>query len=153
MRPEDGFFLRAESFYNAASYIEELDSIAAVSPPIIESYGGISLHAQSHGESFFSLVTHRFGGKGLYLLDEPEAALSPSRQMALLVRLHQLAQMQSRFIIATHSPILLSYPGARIYELSEDGIRSTRYEDTQTYRITKDFLDHPQRMLKYLLEE
>lgn len=153
IRPGDGFFLRAESFYNAASYIDELDSIDAASPPVIESYGGVSLHAQSHGESFFSLITHRFGGKGLYLLDEPEAALSPSRQMALLVRLHQLAQMQSQFVIATHSPILLSYPGARIYELSDNGIRSTRYEDTQTYRITKDFLDHPQRMLKYLLEE
>lgn len=152
-RPADGFFLRAESFYNAASYIEELDGIAALTPKIRESYGGKSLHEQSHGESFFSLVMNRFGGRGLYILDEPEAALSPSRQMSLLVRINNLVQEDSQFIIATHSPILLAYPGASIYELSENGICRTAYEETETYSVTKSFMDNPKRMLKYLLEE
>lgn len=151
-RPSDGFFLRAESFYNAASYIEELDMIAAPTPKISESYGGKSLHEQSHGESFFSLVMNRFGGKGLYILDEPEAALSPSRQMSLLVRINELVQNDSQFIIATHSPILLAYPGAAIYELTEDGIHRTPYEETETYSVMKSFMDNPKRMLKYLLE-
>ena len=151
-RPRDGYFLRAESFYNAASYIEELDEIPAPSPKIRESYGGDSLHRQSHGESFMSLAFNRFGGKGLYILDEPEAALSPARQMALLSRIHQLVKQDSQFIIATHSPILMAYPEADIYSLSGDGIRLTPYQDTEHYRITKQFLDHPDRMLRYLLD-
>ena len=150
-RERDGFFLRAESFYNAASYIEELDEIPAPSPKIRESYGGNSLHRQSHGESFMSLVLNRFGGKGLYILDEPEAALSPARQMALLSRIHQLVKQDSQFIIATHSPILMAYPEADIYSLSEEGLQLTPYQDTEHYRITKQFLDHPDRMLRYLL--
>ncbi|MBQ8297038.1 MAG: AAA family ATPase [Ruminococcus sp.] len=152
-RPSDGFFLRAESFYNAASYIEELDGIPAPSPKIIESYGGKSLHEQSHGESFFSLVMNRFSGRGLYILDEPEAALSPSRQMSLLIRINELVKNDSQFIIATHSPILLGYPDAAIYELSENGIIRTSYEETETYSVTKAFLDNPKRMMKYLFDE
>lgn len=151
-RERDGFFLRAESFYNAASYIEELDEIPAPSPKIRESYGGDSLHRQSHGESFMSLALNRFGGKGLYILDEPEAALSPARQMALLSRIHQLVKQDSQFIIATHSPILMAYPEADIYSLSGEGMRLTPYQDTDHYRITKQFLDHPDRMLRYLLD-
>ena len=151
-RERDGFFLRAESFYNAASYIEELDEIPAPSPKIRESYGGESLHRQSHGESFMSLALHRFGGRGLYILDEPEAALSPARQMALLSRIHQLVKQDSQFIIATHSPILMAYPDADIYSLSGEGIRLTPYQDTEHYRLTKQFLDHPDSMLRYLLD-
>lgn len=151
-RERDGFFLRAESFYNAASYIEELDEIPASSPKIRESYGGESLHRQSHGESFMSLALHRFGGQGLYILDEPEAALSPARQMALLSRIHQLVKQDSQFIIATHSPILMAYPDADIYSLSSEGIRLTPYQDTEHYRLTKQFLDHPDSMLRYLLD-
>lgn len=151
-RPADGFFLRAESFYNAASYIEELDKIAAPTPKISESYGGKSLHEQSHGESFFSLVMNRFGGRGLYILDEPEAALSPSRQMSLLIRINHLVRNDSQFIIATHSPILLAYPGAAIYELTKNEIRRTPYEETETYSVMKSFMENPKRMLKYLLE-
>jgi len=107
-RPKDGFFLRAESYYNVASYIDELDEQPSFGPPIKNSYGGKSLHEQSHGESFFAAFVHRFGGRGLYILDEPEAALSPLRQMSLLVRMHELVQQDSQFIIATHSPILMS---------------------------------------------
>ncbi|WP_313293471.1 AAA family ATPase [Faecalispora jeddahensis] len=150
-RPRDGFFLRAESFYNVASNIDDLNQSV---PGLLSSYGGVSLHEQSHGESFLALVLNRFGGDGLYLLDEPEAALSPSRQMSLLVYLHRLVQQDSQLVIATHSPILMAYPGACIYVLSkDDGIRRTAYEQTEHYVVTREFLNHPEKMLRYLLEK
>lgn len=150
-RPRDGFFLRAESFYNVASNIDDLNQNV---PGLLSSYGGVSLHEQSHGESFLALVLNRFGGDGLYLLDEPEAALSPSRQMSLLVYLHRLVQQDSQLVIATHSPILMAYPGACIYVLSKDGgIRRTAYEQTKHYVVTREFLNHPEKMLRYLLDE
>ncbi|WP_169007139.1 AAA family ATPase [Faecalispora jeddahensis] len=150
-RPKDGFFLRAESFYNVASNIDDLNRRV---PGLLSSYGGVSLHEQSHGESFLALVLNRFGGDGLYLLDEPEAALSPSRQMSLLVYLHRLVQQDSQLVIATHSPILMAYPGACIYVLSkDDGIRRTAYEQTEHYVVTREFLNHPEKMLRYLLEK
>ena len=152
-RPQDGFFLRAESFFNVATEIERLDAVPARSPPIIDSYGGRSLHAQSHGESFFALVTKRFGGNGLYLLDEPEAALSPSRQLALLVRMHQLVQAHSQFIIATHSPIVMAYPDAGIFLLTEQAITKVKYRDTEHYAVTREFLNNHESMLKDLLKE
>lgn len=152
LRPKDGFFLRAESFYNLATNIDEL-SREGLGRPIVESYGGVSLHRQSHGESFLSLVMNRFGGNGLYLLDEPEAALSPCRQMSLLTAIHDLVKENSQFLIATHSPILMAYPGAEIYELSEKGIRLTGYEETEHYQLTKRFLEEPHRMLQLLLED
>jgi predicted ATPase len=151
--PKDGYFLRAESFYNVASNIDALDREPAASPPVINSYGGVSLHRQSHGESFWSLLTKRFGGQGIYLLDEPEAALSPVRQMAMLTRLHQLVKKQSQFIIATHSPILLSYPGATIYELRDGQLQVTSYEKTDHYKVTLRFLSTYKRQLETLLEE
>jgi predicted ATPase len=116
-RQRDGFFLRAESFYNVASYIDELDRQPSFSPPIINSYGGVSLHKQSHGESFLALVENRFNGNGLYILDEPEAALSPARLMRLMVLIRDLVEKGSQFIISTHSPFLLSMKGAKIYDL------------------------------------
>ena len=150
--PRDGFFLRAESFYNVATNIDEMDEEPSFSPRLIDSYGGVSLHSQSHGESFLALVQNRFGGEGLYLLDEPEAALSPSRQLTLLGEMYQLVERDSQFIIATHSPILMAYPGARIYELSENGIASVEYRETEHYQLTRRFLENPERMLRYLLE-
>ena len=150
-RPKDGFFLRAESFFNVATEIENLDAAPSFGPPVIHSYGGHSLHEQSHGESFLALVTNRFGGKGLYLLDEPEAALSPQRQLAVLSRIHDLARDDSQFIVATHSPILMAYPDAWIYEFSREGIRRVAYEDTEHYQVTRDFLADPKRMLDVLL--
>lgn len=153
-RPRDGFFLRAESFYNVASNIDDLNKIPTSRPPLIDSYGGKSLHEQSHGESFLALVLNRFGGEGLYLLDEPEAALSPSRQMSLLAYLHQLVERNSQLVIATHSPILMAYPGAYIYVLSKDeGICRTPYEQTEHYIVTREFLNHPEKMIQYLLCE
>ncbi|MBR0417725.1 MAG: AAA family ATPase [Erysipelotrichaceae bacterium] len=148
----DGFFLRAESFYNVASYIDDLDKAGGFGPPIIDSYGGVSLHLQSHGESFLALVKNRFGGNGLYLLDEPEAALSPSRLMSLLIMINDIANANSQFIIATHSPILMSYPDADIFELDDIGIRKVEYKDTDHYKITKDFIERPDYMYRLLFE-
>ncbi len=150
--PKDSFFLRAESFYNVSTNVDELDEYSLNQVSIYESYGGKSLHVQSHGESFMSLVSHRFRGKGLYILDEPEAALSPSRQMALLSIIHDLVKDDSQFIIATHSPIIMAYPNSKIYEV-ENGYEEILYEDTQHYSLTKSFLDAPSRMLDILLED
>lgn len=149
-RIRDGFFLRAESFYNAATYI---DQISREDCSMLDGYGGRSLHAQSHGEAFLSLMKNRFGGQGLYILDEPEAALSPMRLMSLLCLMEQLTEAESQLIIATHSPILMAYPGADVLELRQDGIFHTDYRETEHYRITRQFLEDPRRMLHYLLEE
>lgn len=144
-RPKTGFFLRAESFFNVATEVERLGLTAS------DAYGERSLHEQSHGESFLALVKNRFGPNGLYILDEPEAALSPSRQLALLVRIHALVEEGSQFIIATHAPIVLAYPDATIYQLDRTGITAARYEETEHVRLTRDFLNEPQRFLNRLL--
>jgi predicted ATPase len=141
-RPRTGYFLRAESFFNVATNIEDLDREPARAPPIISSYGGRSLHEQSHGESFWALSQKRFGPSGLYILDEPEAALSPRRQRLLLRRIVELAHQGSQFLIATHSPIIAAIPGALIYSLSEHGIEATRYEQTDCFLVTRDFLEN-----------
>lgn len=149
-RPRDGFFLRAESFFNVATEIENLEREGG--PGLIDSYGGQSLHEQSHGESFLALMTHRFSGQGVYVLDEPEAALSPNRQLAVLSRIHDLVLADSQFIIATHSPLLLAYPDAWIYQCSDGQLARIAYEDTEHFQVTRDFLAHPERMLRILLE-
>jgi predicted ATPase len=145
-RERTGYFLRAESFFNVATYIEDI-------PEAVASHGGRSLHDQSHGESFLSLIKNRFGPNGLYVLDEPEAALSLRGNLALMRRMHDLIQEGSQFIISTHSPILLGYPNALIYVLSKDGIIQTRYEDTEQYDLTRSFLDDRDRFLHYLFED
>jgi predicted ATPase len=152
-RPRTGFFLRAESFFNLATNIEALDREPGRGPPIIESYGGRSLHEQSHGESFIALALHRFGPDGLYVLDEPEAALSPLRQMSMLRRMHDLVGQGCQFIIATHAPILLAYPGAWIYELDERGLRRVAYDDASTVRTTREFLARTEAMLAELFSD
>ena len=150
---KDGFFLRAESFYNVASSIDQMDRIPGPGPRVIDSYGGVSLHRQSHGESFLSLVENRFGGNGLYILDEPEAALSPSRILELMCHIHELEKKNSQFIISTHSPILMAYPGAQLLYLTREGIREVSYRDTEHYQITKQFLNAPEQMCRYLFAE
>ena len=141
----EGFFLRAESFYNFATYIEQVSDLRA--------YGGRSLHAQSHGESFLSLFANRFE-QGIYILDEPEAALSPQRQLTLLRIVHDLAGPgHAQFLIATHSPILLAYPGAVIFNLDGDTIEPIRYEETKHYLLTRDFLASPERFFKHLFAQ
>ncbi|PZE19687.1 AAA family ATPase [Paenibacillus xerothermodurans] len=144
----NGFFLRAESFYNFASHLDEL---AKEDRRVYHYYGGKSLHEQSHGESFISLFTHRFGQKGIYLLDEPEAALSPQRQLAFLNIIHEL-QKSAQIIIATHSPILLGYPNAEIYNFNVSPIELIKYEDTEHYQITRRFLENKNFYLKELLD-
>ena len=151
-RARDGVFLRAESLFNLASEIEHLDDEPAASPPVIDSYGGRSLHEQSHGESFFAIMMHRFGGRGFYVLDEPEAALSPSRQLAMISRMHELVEARSQFVIATHSPILMAYPAAWIYQISAQGLRRVSLEDTEHYVIAKRFLNDPHRQIAKLLD-
>lgn len=141
-RPGDGFFLRAESFYNVATEVDKLEMTSA--------YGGKSLHEQSHGESFLAVFMDRFYGGGFYILDEPEAALSPTRQLSVLTRMHDLVREQSQFLIATHSPILMGYPDADILLLDEDGIRRVEYEETEHYFITREFLQNRERMLREL---
>jgi predicted ATPase len=149
-RPRDGFFLRAESYFNVATEIERLD-VGPGGEPIINAYGGVSLHEQSHGESFIALAANRFRGHGLYILDEPEAALSPQRQLTLLSIINDLVEQRaSQFVIATHSPILMAYPKARIYRLGANGIERVAYEETEHYTITRDFLNSPERFFKGL---
>ncbi len=143
--PKDGYFLRAESFYNLATLMDETGYLGR--------YGGKSLHQQSHGESFMATLINKLQGNGLYIMDEPEAALSPSRQMAALSAIHQLVEEQSQFIIATHSPILLAYPRARIYQFTSCAIEEVKYEDTEHYAVTKDFLDRHEKMVRYLMED
>ena len=150
---KDGFFLRAESLYNVATNIDELDSGPSFGPPLIDSYGGVSLHEQSHGESFLAVVQNRFGGNGLYILDEPEAALSPMRILTLIAEIHRLVQLESQFIIATHSPMLMAFPDAQILELSENGIHEVHYQDTAHFQTMKYFLNNPEGMLRELLRD
>jgi predicted ATPase len=143
----DAYFLRAESFYNVASEIER------IGPELVPIYGGRSLHEQSHGESFFTLFRHRFRGHGLYLMDEPEAALSPKRQLEFLVILHDYCKQGAQFVIATHSPIILAYPDARIYVFGEEGVREVPYQETEHYLVMRGFLTNPQRTLSVLLAD
>ncbi|SDL93289.1 AAA family ATPase [Sediminibacillus halophilus] len=150
-RPTDSFFFRAETFYNVASNIEELDK-GPGGGKVIDGFGGRSLHKQSHGESFFAAFLHRFRGNGLYILDEPEAALSPLRQMSMLARIHELIEQGSQFIISTHSPILMAYPGAKILQLTESGIEEVRLEDTSHYTIMKQFFEDKDRLLHHLFQ-
>lgn len=144
-RPKLRFFLRAESFFNVATQIEHLN--------VGDGYGGRSLHEQSHGESFFTLFQERFRDNGFYLLDEPEAALSPQRQLAMIARMHELVRKGSQFIIATHSPIIMAYPNAKILQLSDAGIEEVDYLDTEHYRVTRDFLNRHEMMLEALMDD
>jgi len=147
-RPLNAFFLRAESFSDFASAAD-----ADAGPMAMENVFGRGLHEQSHGESFLALALERFGPRGFYILDEPEAALSLTGQLALMRRIHELVEEHSQFVIATHSPILLGYPEARIYELGPDGIEPRAYEETQQYRLTRDFLEDPGRFLHHLFAD
>lgn len=151
-KPRTGFFLRAESYYNVATEIERLDRDPG-SPPLLPAYGGVSPHARSHGESFLDLVVHRFGPGGLYLLDEPEAALSVRGCLALLTRLADLAEQDCQLLVSTHSPILLALPGATILEIGDDGdVDAVDYDQAMPVRLTRAFLAAPERFLRHLFD-
>ena len=143
-KPSDYYFLRAESFYNVATYMEEVD--------YLKEYGDKSLHNRSHGESFMAAISLKLKGKGLYIFDEPEAALSPTKQLEALAVIDKLVEEQSQFIIATHSPILLAYPNATIFQLDEFGIKRVKYEDTEHFMVTKYFLNNHSEMIKTILD-
>ncbi|MGH3869267.1 MAG: AAA family ATPase [Pseudonocardiaceae bacterium] len=151
-KPRTSFFLRAESFYNVATEVETLEE---TDPGLIaSSYGGRSLHERSHGESFLALAVYRFGPGGLYLLDEPESALSMQGCLALLRRINDLVAAGSQFILATHSPILLAYPNATIYQISAAGtLDKVDYDDIDAVRLHRDFLADPERYLHYLFTD
>lgn len=142
-RPTDGYFLRAESFFNVATEIDQRE--------LASYYGGRSLHEMSHGEAFFTLLNDRLLGAGLYIFDEPEAALSPTRQMAMLTRMHELVGDASQLIIATHSPILMAYPGAQILEIVDGELRRVNYEETEHFQVMRQFFLQRERMLRILL--
>lgn len=148
--PKFSYFFRSESFYNLATNINELDENTGV---LLESYGGKSLHSQSHGESFFSVFNNKFVGDGFYILDEPEAALSINKQFSLLILLNDLSNLGAQFIIATHSPILLSCPNATIYSFDETELNEVLYEETPQFRLTKYFLNHYPEYRDYILSD
>jgi predicted ATPase len=147
-KPRNGYFLRAESFFNIANFVDE----GGIFSPDLSLYGDVPLHEQSHGQSFLALASNRFGGEGLYVLDEPEAALSVTGCLALLAIVARAARGGAQFIVATHSPILLACPGARIYELDGGGIVPCAYDDVDAVRLTRGFLDAPERYLHAAVE-
>lgn len=146
-KPRNGYYLRAESFFNVAAFIDSGDRYA----PDLSLYGNVPLHEQSHGESFLSLASNRFGGDGLYLLDEPEAALSVTGALALLAVVMRAAGAGAQFVLATHSPILLAAPRATLYELDDEGIHTPEYDDLEAVRLTRAFLEAPERYLRAVL--
>jgi predicted ATPase len=155
VRTGAGFFLRAESFFNTASYIDDLDREGGYGPPIRDFYGGRSLHTRSHGETFFTLLELKFQRNGLFLLDEPEAALSPQRQLSFLILLHDVLRRykDAQFIISTHSPVLLGYPGAQIVSFDDGRMSEINYEETAPLQIVRRFLNDRESLLKELFQE
>ncbi|MBN8884665.1 MAG: AAA family ATPase [Rudaea sp.] len=141
-REKGGFFLRAETMFNISTEAEDY-----------AEYGWAKLHEKSHGEAFLWVVTNRFRSDGLFILDEPEAALSPQRQLVLLRQIHRLVKKNCQFIVSTHSPILMAYPGAKIFALDGDGVAEIDYESTEHYLVTRSFLQNPARMLRQLFAE
>jgi len=148
-KPRNGYFLRAESFFNVASFVDA----GEIHSPDLSLYGDTPLHQQSHGQSFLALAANRFGGEGLYILDEPEAALSVSGALALLAIVVRAARAGAQFVIATHSPILLACPESQIYELDDDGLAPCAYDALDAVRFTRGFLDAPERFIRAALDD
>ena len=155
IRTGRGFFLRAESFFNTATLIDRLDSEGGFSPPIAAFYGGKSLHARSHGETFLTLLECKFRNNGLFLLDEPEAALSPQRQLSFLVLIHDTLKKfkDAQFIISTHSPILLGFPGAQIMSFDGERLAQIQYEETAPVQIVRHFVNQRENFLEEMFQE
>jgi predicted ATPase len=149
-RPRTDFFLRAESLFTAATYVDELKEH---NRDALVPYGGRSLHEQSHGESFLAVMLNRFGPDGFYLLDEPEAALSTQNCLTFLRRVHELVSQGSQFVIATHSPIVLAYPQATIYACNDAGVEEVEFDDADPVRLTQSFLNSRERFLQRLFSD
>jgi predicted ATPase len=148
----DGYFLRAESFFNVATYLDRM-RMEPGGGSALAPYGGKSLHDQSHGESFISLLKHRFGPNGFYVLDEPEAALSLRGVLALMRRMHDLAAEGAQFVVSTHSPVLLGFPDATIYALSDEGIKQTSFDASEVVALTRSFLENREQFLRHLFDD
>jgi len=144
--PRNSFFLRAESIFNLGTAMEETGSVGEM-----QKVYDRPLHEQSHGESFLDIAVNRLAPNGLYLFDEPEAALSLRGQLALMQRMHELLAHDCQFVVATHSPILLGFPDAHIYLFYEDAIREIDYDDAPSVQLTRAFLDNPDRFFRELL--
>ncbi len=157
VRTGAGFFLRAESLFNLANWIDDTDEQTAgmKGEPISTYYGARSLHTRSHGETFFTLMDLKMQRNGLFLLDEPEAALSPQRQLSFLVLLRETVKRHkdAQFIISTHSPLLLGYPAAQIVSFDDEQLTEMKYEETAPYQIVKGFVNHREGILSELFEE
>lgn len=153
-KPKYGYFFRAETFFNIANHLEAMSHQYGTGPAeVFAPYGGKSLHDQSHGESFLSFFKNQVKQEGFFILDEPEAALSPQRQLSLMVIINEaLKQPNTQLLIATHSPILLGFPNADIYSLDGDKLEKIELEQTSHYLITKGFLDNPTSYTKRLFE-
>jgi predicted ATPase len=152
LRTGKGFFLRAESFFNTASYLDTIDDGTG---DVLRYYGGRSLHTRSHGETFFKLLELKFQRNGLFLLDEPEAALSPQRQLAFLVLIHDVLKKHkdAQFIISTHSPVLLGYPNAQIVSFDEGPLHEIEYEETAPMQIVQRFVNQRESLLEELFND
>ncbi len=146
-----GFFMRAESFFNLATYIDEL---AHDHPAAHQPYGGKSLHKQSHGEAFLALFQNRFGRDAIYILDEPEAALSPSRQLIFLRVLKTLESKNCQVILATHSPLLMAYPNAELFRIEDDGqLKKASFRETNHYLLMREFIKNPDEFINRMLAD
>ncbi|NOV04556.1 AAA family ATPase [Paenibacillus planticolens] len=149
-----GLFFRAETFDTFAGYIDEMAKDPYIGYQAYAPYGGKSLNEQSHGQAFLTFFKNRLDRKGLYLLDEPESALSPQNQLTFLRIIQELDKSgQAQFIIATHSPIIMAYPDAQILQFTETAIEPVAYEDTDHYNLTRDFLNHRERYFRALFED
>ncbi|MDA8562909.1 AAA family ATPase [Mariniblastus sp.] len=151
-RPRDGYFFRAEFYAQFASLLDQRKRDPEFKADPYMRYGGKSPHTRSHGESFLDLLNNRLGD-GLFLMDEPEAALSPQRQLSLLAIMAQrVRSKKTQFIVATHSPILMTFPGATILNLDTESIHETTLEETSHYQLTQGILDFPEKYWKHLME-
>lgn len=147
--PSDGFFLRAEAFFGFAA---ELDELQKTKPWTLDAYGSKPLNERSHGESFTQLIRHRFRWESLFVLYEPESALSPQRILTLIGEIDALVRGGCQFLIATHSPILMAYPDAWIYELGQDGFVRRPWEEIEHVKLSRAFLSSPGSFLRHLVE-
>lgn len=150
---KDAFFYRADTYFNVATEMRRLDGEASFGPPIVSYYGGTELHDLSHGQAVIRLLRHRFSPRGIYVMDEPEAALAPETQFETIAAIVDLARRGAQFVLATHSPLLMALPGAALYELTEHGLERRAYDELGHVRLYKRFLADPASVVARLIED